>query len=147
MSAVTGETATVINIQVGAESFYFYTYNVSQSEFVDVGLIVLTGLKERQLLAYSSERLDDGKSYVIDYGTIIYLNQWGNSSSKTPIVKIEKIHQTNWFDEFISRNRHSILVLMTFSLVGISTLLCLPFIAYHVEYIEEKKRKKSSKNE
>lgn len=142
ISDVTGEKVTRVNVIVGNEFLPFYTYDISEKEFVDVGLL---HWNNEQLLAFSSEKLKDGMDYVVDNGRIIYLTLYGVSRSRRPVVKIDKIHERNWFDDFVSRSSIEISALIGFALVLTCSLFCLPLIEYHINYGIEKRKKKKRK--
>jgi len=141
MSNATGQKVTRVNVIIGNEYFPLYTYDALEENIVDVGLL---HWNNGQLLAFSSEKLEDGIDYVVDNGRITYLTLYGSSDSR-PIVKIDKIHQRNWFDDFVSENSIEISVLMGFVFVLACSLFCLPFIEYQINYKIEKRKIKRRK--
>jgi len=141
ISNATGEKLTRVNVTLGDESFQFYTYNATKEEFVDLGLL---NWNQGQLLAFSSYILKEDVNYVVQ-GRIIYLNPYGVSYSRTPIIKIDEFHQRNWFEDLVSEKSVAISLLMGFALVLTCSLFSLPFIEYHInrKIQKEKGRKKA----
>lgn len=145
ISTATGEEVTRVNLTIGADLHRFYTYYATEEEFVDVGFLNWNG---GQLLAFSSQRLDEGIDYVVDYGEIIYLYNYGVpaiENSKTHIIKINRIRQRDWFDEFALNSSRQISMLLGFTFVLTCSLFCLPFIEYHINRDIEKKIAKKRK--
>lgn len=144
ISNATGMRLTRVDVILGIGlPLNYYTYDASQEDLVDMGWLYYD---QNEVLAFYSEELENGTRYVVDYGKIVYLNVVGYSDSKIPIVKINKIHQRNLFDDFVSKSSMQISVLMGFVFVLTCSLCCLPFIEYHINHkIEERKTKRRRK--
>ena len=142
ISTETGLRVIRVNITLGTELFQFYTYEASRLDFIDVGWL---HWKHGQLLAFHSERLEDGMNYVVDLGRITYLNLYGVYNGETLFVEIYEIHQRNWFDELASNSPIEISLLIGFAFVFTCSLLCLPLMEFHINYEIEKRMAKKGK--
>lgn len=145
----TGRMVTRLDIILGIGlPLNYYTYNTSEEDFIDIGRLYFD---QGELLAFYSEELENETRYIIDFGKITDLYIHGYSDAKIPLVKIEKIHKTNWFDDFVSYNSVQISMLISFGLVITCSLFCLPFIEYvintEIERKQEKEKKSKESNE
>ena len=135
MSNATGKRFIRIQIMFESKSHQYYTLEDSYT-FADVGWLYYNS---ETILAFSSERLEDGMDYVIDYGKMVYFDIYGPSSDVRRIVKIETIRQVEQFDNIISENIFVLSILMSFLTVITCSLFCLPFVEY---YFHQKAKRK-----
>jgi len=124
VSDATGESVMRLDTLLIGLPIEWYTYNVSQTEIVDVGLLNTTW---GSVLALSSESLKNSTDYVVDYGTIITLHEYGNPGITQYAVRIERVHERNWFDDFVVKNLRYIVPLFGFGIVIACSLIALPF--------------------
>jgi hypothetical protein len=119
----------------------YYTYDASMEEIVDMGWLHWRGGK---FLAFYSKALENGTDYVVDFGTFISAYSYGASSGFN-VLKIVEIHEKNSFDEIILVDSVPISIGLGIILVGVCSLVCLPFIEYDVN-TEKKKEEEIEAN-
>jgi hypothetical protein len=129
VSNATGEKLTLLLITTEEGFWKDFTYNATQLDFVSVGFLQWT---EGELLAFSKIRLAENASYVVDHGTIVTLYSYGDVHSTTPIVRIDSIHQRNWFEDLVEARPVEITFLMSLAVVALCSMFTLPFIEYHI---------------
>ncbi len=126
-SNATGERLTRIDVTVNSVFFWYYAYNLTGNEIKDVGVL---SWDKGTLLAFSSQRLDETTTYVIDEGQIVRFYHYGGSNTSIPVVKIEKFHQINSFEDFILK-QSTVLSVLTGILAAVTvSLFSLPIIEY-----------------
>lgn len=140
VSNTTGERVTTLDLVMIGFPLHFYTYNLTQSEIVDVGWLNMTNTS---ILAFSSETLKNDTEYVVDYARIVTIYFYGSGDSTFNAVRIERIHEQNWFDGTILSNSKVIELLTGFGIVVASSLFFLPFIEYYI--VNPANKKKSQK--
>lgn len=132
VSNATGERLTLINITLLNMS-NLYTRDLTQEEFVNVGML---HHDRGDMLAFCSEKLENTE-YVVDRGTIIYLNVHG-SDNLVPIVEIDEIHEVSAFELLLIQNSKLVSWILSFFMVLTYCLFCLPFIEYYTNRRIEK---------
>ena len=143
MSNVTLETVTHVNITVDTWFSQFFTRDVSQEDFVDMGTIYW---ENRSAPAIAPMKLENNTKYVVEDGRIIDLHYYGfPHASPQPCVKIVAIRETNWLDEIILTASIEISFIVMFLFVIIATLFTLPIAHFYLPRQERPRRKKREK--
>jgi len=126
-SNATGEQLTRIDLTADSVFFQYYSYNLTEDEIKDVGLL---SWNEGTMLAFSSQRLDETITYVIDEGRIVRFYHYGGSNTSIPAIKIENFHQINSFEDFILK-QSTVFSILTGILTAVTvSLFSLPIIEY-----------------
>lgn len=145
MSNATLETVTHVNIIVDTEFFQFFTRDVSQEDFVDMGIIYW---ENSSAPAIAPMKLENNTKYVVEEGRIIDLHHYGfPDASPQPCVKIVAIRDTNWLDEFILATSIEISFIVMFLFLIIATLFTLPIAHFYLSRQERLRRKKRKNKE
>jgi hypothetical protein len=142
ISNATGEKVTRLDIIIGIGfPLNYYTYNASQEKFADMGWL---HSNQAEFLAYSSEKLENGTNYVVDYGRTIALHVYGYPDITISAIGIERIHKENWFEHLLYRN-WLFIFLVSLILVFVCSLFTLPFIEYYINSKAGKSKKQGEK--